>query len=972
MNSHSLVWRCVPPPLFAGCALFTTAHLPTVHAQETGAETTVEEIVVTGSRLRRDRDFVELSPVQTIGLEEIQASGNITLEETLNQYPQLVPSNTSVTNQSGGEGVLTSDLRGLGAVRTLVLVDGRRFIPADVTGLTDLATIPDMLVERVEIVTGGASAVYGSDAIAGAVNFIMRDDFEGAELRYQFGETTEGDGANNKIDFLLGVNSADDRGNVTLHGSYTDRDAIFFADRSFSAVSLLADGNGVLQELKLPTIPGGHINIPTPDFDQIQGVDLIGAQADCPGPVQGLRFGEGSVPLPFCLPLDGFDFPALNYLLRPLERWQITALGDYEINDAVAAFAQLTYTNKENAYQQAPDSVRPASPGEETGTLLIPSADTNPTFPQVLQDFFAANQAYFDPDDDGVFTVRNIAYRAAQLGARTVTTQADSYGLTAGFRGDFDIGGNAWFWDAFYQQSRSDVSFVQANRLSQTRLALGLDPVPTGDGGFQCRVGQVFGCVPLNFFGTDALTDEMIDFLRVTAARQDRLTRELAVATLAGDLLELPAGPLASAFGIEWRKEEFSTTPNDVLLSGEVGSPPFPVVRSGEFDVLELFGEVRLPLFGDLPGIDSLAIEAAVRFSDYSTVGSVTTWRGAVDWQVNDWARIRGGLSRAIRAPNLNELFAQRTLGFDGGSNDPCTQELTPAERELCIQQGVPPELVDDFEEIEPGFFALRGGNPDLTEEEADTLTIGVVFTPMDALSLAIDYYDIEITDAISPVTAQVIAETCFALLDINSPECRAINRLSNGQIDFVDASLLNVATRSARGLDVSARYGLELPNYLALPGEGADLQLTLVATRQLDKETRVIDTEPTIECAGFFGGPCSSDSVRITPDLSALLRANWVSGPADVSVQLNYIGALDLHPDAFPIQKDRVGALYYVDLNGGYQIGDRIRIFAGVQNLFDKAPPIIGLRAGGDSNTNVETYDPLGRRYFFGASVGF
>ena len=961
----------------AACA-FSAGFVAGAQAQEAGTEDAVlEEVIVTGSRLRRDRDFIAISPVQSIDLDWIQSTGNLTLSETLNQYPQLVPDNTSVTNQSGGTGVLAANLRNLGSVRTLVLVDGRRFIPADETGLTDLATIPDMLIERVEIVTGGASAVYGSDAIAGAVNFILRDDFEGVEARYQYGETSEGDGANYKVDLLLGSNVAGGRGNVTLHGSYTDRDLVFFQDRAFSAVSLLADGNGELQVLKLPTIPGGLINIPEPDFPLIQGVDLIGAQATCPGPVQGVRFGEGSVPAPFCRPTDGFDFPPLNYLQRPLERWQMSALGRFDINDNVEAYSQLIYTNKENAYQQAPDSVRPSSPGEERGTLLIPNADTNPMFAPVLQDFFAANQAYFDPDNDGIYTVRNVAYRAQQLGPRTFTTQADSYSFVAGLRGEFELAANPWSWDSYYQFARSDVNIVQQNLLSQTRLDLGLDPIFDGQGDLVCRAGGVLGCVPVNFFGTDGMTPDMIDFLRVTGGRQDRFTRELAAASLTGDLFELPAGPLSSAFGIEWRREEFSTVPNDVLLSGEVGGGEnvAATLNQGDFDIFEVFGEVRIPLLRGLPAIEDLAIEAAVRFSDYSTIGSVTTWKGSIDWQVNEWARVRSGISRAIRAPNLNELFAQRTLGFDGGSFDPCwaISNPTSAERDLCLQQGVPQALVDNLPQPEPGFFSLRGGNPNLDEEEADTFTLGLVLMATETLSIAVDYFDIEIEDAISPVAGQVIVDSCFASLDINTTECQAITRLTNGQIDFVEASLLNVATRKARGVDVTADWAVdELPRFLALPGNDASLDLSLVATKQFDESTQVVATQPVIECAGFYGANCSSDGVRITPDLSWLLRGSWRSGPVDVNAQLNYIGELELHPDSTPLVIQSVSGRAYLDLNGGFRVNDNLRFFVSIQNALDKDPPVIGLEAGGDSNTNVETFDPLGRRYVLGASVEF
>ncbi len=977
MSDRSWVRRASFPLFCAASAAIAAVLAQAVRAQETSAarQEVQEEVLVTGSRLLRDRDFVAISPVQTIDLEEIQSSGNATLAELLNEYPQLVPDNTSVTNQSGGTGVLAANLRGLGTVRTLVLVDGRRFVPADETGLTDLATIPDMLVERVEIVTGGASAVYGSDAIAGAVNFILRDDFEGVEFGYQYGETSRGDGASHKLDFMLGANVANGRGNVTLHGSYTERDPVFFSAREFSAIPMLADGDGVLQPFNVPTIPGGHINIAPPDFDQIQGVDLIGAQATCPGPIEGLRFGDNSVPAAFCRPTDGYNFAAPNYLQRPLKRWQITALGEFSINDRIEAYSQMTYTNKENAFQMAADAVRPTSPGQETGTLLIPNADTNPLFTQPLRDFFAANTAFFDSDGDGVFTVRNIAWQVEELGPRNVAAIVDSYNLTGGLRGDFELGSDkTWSWDTFYQYSRSDVDVIQANRLSQTRVSLGLDPVFNTQGELVCRAGSVLGCVPVSIFGTDALTEEMADFLRVTAGRKDQFTRKVAGGSLAGSLFRLPAGPLAAAFGVEWRKEEFSTVPNQVLLSGEVGAQPFPVVNSGEYHISEIFAEVRVPLLQGVPAVRSLALELAGRFSDYSTVGSVTTWKTSLDWQVTDSFRVRGGVSTAIRAPNLNELFAPQTRVFDGGAADPCWEisNPTPEEQQLCIQQGVPPELADSLPQLEPGFTSLRGGNPNLNEEEADTYTLGLVYSPNPQFSVALDYFDIEIIDAITPISGPLVVQTCFDSLDINSIECQAISRRSNGQIDLVEASLLNVATRGARGLDLSTSYGMELPGYLSLPGNGASLQLTLAATKQFEQSTQVVATQPTLECAGYFSGNCSSDDVRITPELSALLRTSWSSGPAEVSAQFNYIGKLKLHSTSGPLVIESLSPRVYMDLNLGFRVGDSVRLYGGVKNVLDKDPPLIGLEAGGDSGTNVETFDPLGRRYFLGATVDF
>ncbi len=278
-----------------------------------GTKASSEDIVVTGSRLRR-RDLVSTSPITTVSSELLQDSGHITLEDTLNNFPQLAPDNTSTTNQSGGSGVLNVNLRSLGAVRTLVLVDGRRYIPADVTGLVDLATIPDLMVDRVEIITGGASAVYGSDAVAGAINFVLKRNFEGAQAQYQFGESDRGDGISHKADVLFGVNSANGKGNITAYASYTKRDAIYAGDRSFSAQPFLADANGVFQPFGSGNIPGGLISINASQISQFTGVpDLNNASGRCNINNAGIRFGTSGQPLAFCRRLDQYNYAAPKF-----------------------------------------------------------------------------------------------------------------------------------------------------------------------------------------------------------------------------------------------------------------------------------------------------------------------------------------------------------------------------------------------------------------------------------------------------------------------------------------------------------------------------------------------------------------------------------------------------------------------------------------------------------------------------------
>ncbi|MDJ0939816.1 MAG: TonB-dependent receptor [Woeseiaceae bacterium] len=961
--------RAVRRALLTSALVATATGTSVANAQST--DDAVEEVVVTGSRLLRNRDLVAASPVQTVDIEDITLSGNVTLEETLNQFPQLNPDNTGSVNQSGGAGVLTADLRGLGAVRTLVLVNGKRYIPGDVNGLVDLATIPDMLVERVEIITGGASAVYGSDAIAGAVNFIMRDDFEGVDVRYQYGQTGESDGETQKIELIMGTNVGDDRGNITLTASYVTRDPVFMGDRAFSQQPLLADSTGTLNNFGSGNIPGGLIGIPSSDFGLIQGVDLSNSDGSCPGPIQGVRFGDGGVPFPFCRPTEQFNYAAPNFLLRPLERWQIGGLGSYDIGANTKAYAEVYYTKKENAFQQAPEAVAPTSFGAETGTLFIPNADTNPLFTQAQRDFFAANAAYFDPDSDGVYTIRRTGRRFEEFGPRNTNIVSDSLSMMGGLRGDIEFGENDWSWDLFYQFQRSDFNLNQRGRLSRTATTLGLD-VEVVNGEPVCRT-DLLGCVPVNIFGTDTLTPEMAEFLNTTTGREDTFDRQVVGGTMTGNLFELPAGTVATAFGFEYREESFETVPDETARSGDLAGTP-PIINGGELDVTEFFAEARFPILSDAPLADSLAVELAARYSDYSTIGGVTTWKAAIDWGINDIARFRTSFNRAIRAPNLGELFGAPSASFVGGI-DPCVVDNNPTDaiKALCVQQGVPAAIVDNLQVgASQGWSALGGGNEFLNEEESDTFTAGLVLTPLDNLSVAVDYFSIEIDGAIAQVSSQALVDNCFALLDINSTACQSISRLSTGNIDEVNAPLLNLSTRTATGVDLQVNYAWDLPDAMAIGGDGAVLDLAWVSTWQFEDETVTLAGQPAIDCAGFYGGPCSSDAVRITPDFRGIFKADWVTGPLRAGLRWRSIGDVELQENAFPNENGKLSAEHYVDLNASYTINDRFQVFAGITNLTDNQPPAIGFRAGGDSNTNIPLYDPLGRRFFVGATVSF
>ncbi|MGI9202632.1 MAG: TonB-dependent receptor plug domain-containing protein [Woeseiaceae bacterium] len=939
---------------------------PSALAQE-GAE--IEEVVVTGSRLVR-RDLDAASPVVVISDAQIRSAGNVTIEETLNEMPQLASDNTSSVNSGGGSGILTANLRGLDAVRTLVLVNGRRFAPADSRGLTDLSSIPDALVERVEVMTGGASAVYGSDAIAGAINFRLKDDFEGLEFGYYLGETAEGDATTQKFDLTVGGNFAEGRGNAAVSVSYTDRGEIFFADRSYSAISLFESGTGL--------VPGGSSNLPgtrlTLSSTQLASLNGIGFDptSACPGTIGGVRFGDQGTVVPYCDPEDRFNFAPLNYLLRPLERIQISTIGHYDINDNVTAYTELFYMNNRNEWQQAPNAGGLQTSGAPRGDYLIPDFANNPVlFPATTQ-FLVDNAAIFDSDGDGTAVIQGTGRRSVETGPRNYKYDRNSFSTLVGLRGEFEAGGRDWNWDTFFQFQHAKTDEDIAGQLSQLRLSLGSDVTvdPMAPGGVRCT-NEFVGCVPVNFLGLNSVSPEAAAFISPNHGVTDVLERQIYGGFISGDLFELPAGPVAVGLGFEERRDDYDFRPDTAAQGGEFGDPQPPIEAS--IDLTEFFAEARVPLIEGAAMADYLGLELAVRTSDYSTVGNVSTWKAGIEWAPNDWLRFRGMFNQAIRSPNLDELFDTVAIGFTAG-DDLCDINFNPsaAAQAECVLQGVSQVDIDTFTHLGVGFGIRSGGNPDLREEEADTFTVGAVISPpfLEGLNLTIDYYDIEITNAINQLTAQEVVNNCFRPdnLDHNSETCQAINRFGNGQIDFVDARSLNVASINATGLDFQADYSWDLGNTMAFFGP-ASLDLQLVASWAFENEKVSEPGQPGVDCLGVFGGVCSGFNDFIQPETKYVFNTNYHSGDFSGRFQWRNISSVSLFPGAAnPIKSG--SAVNYLDLNFDYVFNENVTVFLGIDNLTDEEPPIFGFSIAGDANVDISLYDVLGRRYFAGVRV--
>ena len=673
---------------------------------------------------------------------------------------------------------------------------------------------------------------------------------------------------------------------------------------------------------------------------------------------------------------DGYNYAETNFLLRPIDRFQISAIGNHQINDRVEAYAQVFNIKYRQDYRMAADATPTTSAGYPRGTVYIPNAVNNPVFSPTLQNFWAQNAELFDPDGDGNYEVFGTGRRMVEFGTRNFDYTTDAFLATGGLRGDFDLGENNWTWDAFYQFSRNDTIHSLLNLTSKSSLALGLDVVINEDGTASCR-NPIRGCVPLNVFGTDVLTPEMVQFMRTESVDDQRFERTVAGATLAGDLFELPAGTVATAFGAEYRKESIRVVPNEAQLRNDLTSQAIaPSVVDGDYDLGEVFGEARVPLLNDQMGLQSLALEGAARVANYSTVGSVSTWNLSLDMDVNEQLKIRAGYGTAIRAPNLDELLRPVGTGFEPDT-DPCVAASNPSQavKDLCVQQGVPANLIDTLlGSVRQGYDEISGGNLDLLEEQADTLTAGFVLSPnfLTGLTMSLDYYTIEMTGAIATVAGPQLISDCFTTLDINSASCQSIVRDRNGNIVEVYASLLNLADRNVDGLDWSASYIVDsVPNWLSLPDREATMDIQWFGSWQFTNEIQVLQTTPALDCAGKYSGACSRGATRPSPNFRGLLRANWNSGPVTLSPEMNVVGQLELSDTSGPLEVGTQDPWVTFNVNGSWNITENTAVNFGINNLTDNEPPIWGYLAGTDLNIAVNLYDPMGRSYFVGVEVG-
>ncbi len=952
-----------------------------------------EAIVVTGSRIAR-RDLSSTSPVSVVPAEEFRLAGAINVEQVLNTLPQVAPGVTSFSNNPGN-GAATLNLRNLGAQRTLVLVNGRRWMFYDTNQIVDLNTIPQFLLEGVELQTGGASAVYGSDAIAGVVNFRLRQNLEGITLGAQNSITEEGDGHRFDVNFAIGSKFADDRGSVTVYGNYTRREPIFQGDRAFSR---FAAGDGCVvrgstnRETGIGTNLGGSLATCVARGGDV-GLVPGGSSATPIATLPGVGGGNGLIFNPtgggtraFLNPEDLFNFAPVNYLQLPQERYLFGGYGNFEITDGVEAYTELSYVNSEVAQELA------ATPAGISASLQINS----PFFNAATQ---AALTAAATPADLALGrSTQTVGYRFQQSGPRNSNQGRSAFRMLAGVRGDISP---KFSYDLFYSYARTENTQFQQGNVSVSRYRASLETETVG-GVTRCRdaAARAAGCLPVNVFGLGLADPAALRYVTINSTNLETSDLQNLVGTINGSLGSLFGNTeeVGFAIGGEYRRVSAAYVPDTFLASGDVVGFNAGQPTSGNYDSKEVFGEIRVPLIKD-SFIHRLEVTGAARYSDYSLdrVGGVWTYAFGGDFAPIPDVTFRGQYQRATRAPNVQDLFGGQSVGFPGAI-DPCSDRgpvanQTATVRALCVANGVPAANVFT-RAVQPNaqIQALFGGNPNLGAETSDTFTVGAVIRPsfVPRLNITIDYYNISLRDQIATFAGGLAnaLSLCFTVAqDLSNPICSifagarnpatgALGETSGGRNPAILSA--NIASLTTTGIDLQVDY--TVPVAFSLTGSGSSrLNMSFIGTYLDTYRSTVVAAIPervTIAEGSISGNPL--------PRWRHTARFSYIDGPAQLSLRWRYTGPVSdpritntfnglvrVPQDPAQFSNPRIGAYNYFDLTVSASVTQNFQLTAGVNNIANVKPTVLGsLQEQG--NNFPGTYDPLGRDFFVSGRLTF
>lgn len=968
-----------------------------VATDDSGDDSSEELIIVTGSRIA-SRTIESVSPLQTVSVEAIQDSGATNIQEILLENPVFGSPGLSRTNSAfltSGTGVASIDLRDLGSERTLVLINGRRVVSSLPGSSTiDLNSIPTQMLERVDVLTGGASSLYGSDAVAGVVNFIYKKDFEGLALDGRYGLTAQGDDQKYELSATFGGNFNEGRGNITAHIGYSNESGLLSSERSntrvddFSKFRLTNDPADFAVSIEpfQSSFPaqgrfttGGNSFTFDRDGQLKTGFSTNGPDIDGDG------FGDGGPEA------DGFNRQQFRTIAVPVERYLFVARGHYDVNDDITAWFDGTYSKTKSSRQIEPfalgsDNIFPASGGlVPIETLVNGVLMVNPLVPDAIV------AAATDGDGDGLRDF-GFARRLNEFGPRRGKTSRDSFRFAIGLEGTvFD---ERFSWDVGYSYgttSENQFSQGQVNVLNfRQALTAVTDVDDLNENGLTNDVicadanAREQGCVPINIFGAGNISEAAINYIDAGASFQTDISQRVFSGNLSGSLIELPAGPLEIGVGFEYRQET-SAEEYDALSNAGLNAGNAIPDTSGSFNVTEGYAEVRLPILADQPFFHALTATGSGRIGDYSTVGRVYSYSASLVWAPVEDFRFRGSYARAVRAPNISEIFQGRSQTFPSGLSDPCLGiGLTGggAIGDNCRDQpGVLANIAANgtFTLTQGDLQGISGfdsGSRDLREEKSDSYTIGMVVNPrsiygLENLLVEIDYWNISIDDAIIGRPRQFTLDQCHGEGD--SASCALITRRpfatatnSVGSIEYIDSPLGNSGGIDTAGLDIVVSYRFDLED-VGLPGR---LSTRVSYTRLFNYETQPTPDGDIDRVDGEIGNSKDRFTASLKYD-DARFKWSWTGTyMSGASEDDQFLKGFDLNPGDISI-----GAEFYLDTQLAYKLGERFELYFGVDNLLDNDAPI--LLSGTTFNTtgtdtDAGVYDAIGRRFYSGVRLKF
>lgn len=968
-------------------------------------------VEITGSRIL-SVNAESPAPIQVLTAEDIAASGVTNVQDLLLKNPVFGVPTFSRTNSNfltSGAGVSTIDLRNLGIARTLVLINGRRVV-AGIPGesAVDLNTIPTQFVERIELLTGGASSTYGSDAVAGVVNIILKKDYEGFNIDYKYGASDKGDDKRHELALTWGATSANGKGNVMGHFGYSKQGAVFSADRSQTAIDqislgLLTGDPADLLTAQRPFFssfaPQGRFfhQVPNPNFGLPNAQGVIDTRQFL---TRNVTFDAQGNVIPFSTngPLGdgvgatGFNRTAFRTIAVPTERFLFASKGNYEIAEDHRAFFEGTYAASQTKSRLEPfplDSVDvfPATGGKLPAEFFVGNQIVrNPLVPDSIYNLL------LDSDGDGL---RDFSFtrRMAEIGNRGNVADRDTFRMIVGLEGRLFKGWDYQLYAGYGATKESQVSGGQVNVLnfrSALEAVADINDID-GDGNTTepiCRDPQARAfnvpCVPVNIFGFNAISPAAANYIQAPGLLATFTSQKLLGGSISGEPFSMPAGPVGVAVGFEYR-DEFSRSEFDPLQQAGLNAGNAIPRTEGSFDVKELFAEVRLPLLKNAPFAKALNLTAALRGGKYSTVGDTLSWNAGLDWALNDMFTLRGTAALSTRAPNINELFSPPSQDFPTGLNDPCTgvtATSTTASSAACradpgVAANIAANGVFTLNQADvQGISGFNRGNPNLGEEKGKSWTLGLAFKPrgmgyLDNFALTLDYFNIKIDDAIVSTDRQFILDQCYAgdtsFCQFITRRPTAVGANSAGSLEFIDSGVTNSGGLATEGVDLTV-------NFADRVGPGR-LSAALSYTHLLEAYEIPLPGADRNPFMGEIGAPRDKFTLKLGYKWNAWSITTQITHIAKSALDDQFLAGFECSPGvACAPGSVKVPAKTYTDLGLSYQLNKTVQLYGGIDNLFDTKPPLLSSLPGGDTGTetNAGTYDPIGRRYYVGVRAQF